>query len=132
MTLELWILLLSGFLGIVHLSAASISFKALVGNQYTMGSRDEDLKRTGVAGRLDRAQRNFLETFSIFSVCVLLVHLTGVYGSLSQWGSILYLVGRVLYLPLYAFGIPWLRSFSWSLATFGLVLVGAQVVVGNV
>jgi uncharacterized MAPEG superfamily protein len=131
MTLELWTLVLSGLLGIIHLSLASFSFKAQVGNRYTMGPRDEDLKRTGVAGRLDRAQRNFLETFSIFSVCVLLVHVTAVYGSLSQWGSILYLVGRVLYLPLYAFGVPWLRSFSWNLATLGLVLVGAQVVVGN-
>lgn len=132
MTLELWILLASGILGIVHLSAASFSFKAQAGNRYTMGPRDEDLRRTGVAGRLDRAQRNFLETFSIFSVCVLLVHLTAVYGSLSYWGSILYLVGRVVYLPLYALGVPWLRSFSWNLATLGLVLVGAQVVIGNI
>jgi uncharacterized MAPEG superfamily protein len=124
-------LFLSGFLGIVHLSAASLAFKAQVGNRYTMGPRDEDRKRTGVAGRLDRAQWNFLETFGIFSVCVLLVHLTGAYGDLSFWGSILYLVGRALYLPLYAWGVPWVRSISWNLATLGLVLVGAQVVVGN-
>jgi uncharacterized MAPEG superfamily protein len=132
MTLELWMLLLSGVVGIVHLSAASFAFKAQVGNRYSMGPRDEYLRRIGVAGRLDRAQKNFLETFSIFSVCVLLVHLTAVYGSLSYWGSILYLVGRVLYLPLYAFGVPWFRSLSWNLATLGLVLVGAQVVMGNV
>ncbi len=131
MTIELWVLFLSGFLGIVHLSAASFAFKAQVGNRYTMGPRDEDLKPTGVAGRLDRAQRNFLETFGIFSICVLLVHLTDAYGLFSYWGSILYLVGRTLYLPLYAFGVPWFRSFSWNLATLGLVLVGAQVVVGN-
>lgn len=131
MTLELWMLFLSGILGIVHLSAASFTFKAQVGNRYTMGPRDEDLKRTGIAGRLDRAQKNYLETFGIFSVCVLLVHLTAVYGPFSYWGSILYVIGRALYLPLYAFGIPWLRSFSWNLATLGLVLVGAQVVVGN-
>jgi uncharacterized MAPEG superfamily protein len=59
------------------------------------------------------------------------VHLTDAYGGLSYWGSILYLVGRALYLPLYAWGVPWVRSISWNLATLGLVLVGAQVVVGN-
>ena len=28
-------------------------------------------------------------------------------------------------------GVPWLRTFSWNVATLGLVLVGAQIVVGN-
>jgi len=130
-TAELWILLAASLLGLVHLSAASFAFKAQVGNRYTVGPRDEALQRLGIAGRLHRAQQNFLETFAIFAVCVLLVHLTNVYGSLSYWGSVLYLVGRVLFLPLYAWGIAWLRTFSWNLATLGLVLVGAQVVVGN-
>lgn len=131
MTVELWILLTASLLGIVHLSAASFTFKSQVGNKYTIGPRDENLQPSGVAGRLHRAQQNYLETFAIFVVFVLIVHLTNVYGSLSYWGSILYLVGRVLFLPLYAWGVPWLRTFSWNLATLGLVLVGAQVVVGN-
>jgi len=130
-TLELWVLLAAAFLGIVHLSAASFAFKAQVGNQYSVGPRDADIRPTGMAGRLARAQRNFLETFSLFAVCVLLVHLTGVYGDLSYWGSLLYLGGRMLYLPLYASGIPWLRSLSWNVATLGLVFVGVQVITGN-
>ena len=131
MTLELWILLGAALLGIVHLSAASFTFKAQVGNAYTVGPRDDNRQRTGIAGRLDRAQSNFLETFSIFAACVLLVHITNAYGSFSYWGSILYLSGRVLYLPLYAAGVPWLRTLSWNVATLGLVLVGVQVVVSN-
>jgi uncharacterized MAPEG superfamily protein len=130
-TLELWILLAAAALCLVHLSAASFAFKAQVGNKYTAGPRDEGLKPAGVAGRLHRAQQNFLETFAAFAVCVLLVHVTDAYGSLSYWGSILYLSGRAVYLPLYAWGVPWLRSFSWNIATLGLVLVGAQVVAGN-
>ncbi len=132
MTFELWILLAAALLGIVHLSAASFAFRSQVGNKYTVGARDENLQPSGVAGRLHRAQHNFLETFVIFAVCVLLVHLTNVYGSLSYWGSIIYLIGRILFLPLYALGVPWLRTFSWNLATLGLVLVGAQVLLGNV
>ena len=131
MTFELWILLASAALGIIHLSAASFAFKAQVGNKYSVGPRDENIQPSGLAGRLHRAQKNFLEIFAVFAVCVLLVHLTSVYGSLSYWGSILYLLGRALFLPLYAWGIPWLRTFSWNLATLGLVLVGAQVVIGN-
>jgi len=60
-----------------------------------------------------------------------LVHLTDAHGALSHWGAILYLAGRILFLPLHAWGVPWLRTRSWNLATLGLVLVGVQFVLGN-
>jgi uncharacterized MAPEG superfamily protein len=69
MTFELWILLTAALLGLIHVTAASFTFKAQVGNRYTVGARDENLQPMGVAGRLCRAQQNFLETFVIFAVC---------------------------------------------------------------
>lgn len=48
---------------------------------------------------------------------------------MSEWGAALYVSGRVLFLPLYALGVRWLRTLSWNLATLGLVLVGAQLMV---
>lgn len=129
MSVEAWALFGAMILGLVHMTAASFSFKAQVGNAYTVGARDEDLRPGGVAGRLDRAQRNFLETFPIFVAAVLLLEVlerTG--GGLSVWGSVIYLAGRVLFLPLYAAGVPWIRTFSWNFATLGLVLVMAGVV----
>jgi uncharacterized MAPEG superfamily protein len=128
MTFELWSLLVAAALGIVHLSAASFAFKAQVGNRYTVGPRDEGRQPIGVAGRLHRAQANFMETFPIFLVCVFIVHATHSGGDLSRWGCVLYLVGRCLFLPLYAFGVPWLRTLCWNAATLGLVLVGAAAV----
>ena len=59
MSTESWMLFGAMVLGLVHLTAASFTFKAQVGNAYTVGARDEDLRPTGIAGRLDRAQRNF-------------------------------------------------------------------------
>lgn len=131
MTFELWVLLAAGLLGVVHLSAASFTFKAQVGNEYTVGARDDDVQPTGMAGRMQRAQRNFLETFAIFTAWVLIVHVTDGYGALSLWGSLLYLGGRILYLPLYATGVRWLRTFAWNLATLGLVLVGVQIPISH-
>lgn len=131
MSFELWALLYSALIGLVHLSAASFTFKAQVGNAYTVGARDENLQPEGVAARMQRAQQNYLETFAIFAACVFIVDSTDSYGALSYWGAILYACGRTLYLPLYAWGIPWLRTFSWNFATLGLVLIGAQAVVGN-
>jgi uncharacterized MAPEG superfamily protein len=129
MSVELWSLFAAMVLGLVHLTAASFTFKAQVGNRYTVGARDEDLRPTGVAGRLDRAQRNFLETFAIFAAAVLLLSHLGQEDRLSALGSVLYVGGRVVFLPLYAIGAPWLRTFSWNIATLGLVMVMAAIIV---
>lgn len=129
MPFEAWALFGAMVLGLVHLTAASFSFKAQVGNAYTVGARDEDLRPRGIAARLDRAQRNFLETFAIFAAAVLLlIVLDRDGGRLSQIGAGLYLGGRLLFLPLYAAGTPWLRTFSWNLATLGLAMVMAAIV----
>ena len=129
MAIEDWALFGAMLLGLVHLTAASFTFKAQVGNAYSVGPRDEDLRPSGVAGRLDRAQRNFLETFAIFVAAVLLLgQLDRTGGWLSEAGAVVYLGGRILFLPLYAAGIPWLRTFSWNIATAGLAMVIAAVV----
>lgn len=125
---EFWTLFLAAVLGLVHLSAASFAFKAQVGNAYTVGARDEGLQPAGVAGRLQRAQANFLESFPIFVAFVFLLDATDAMDWLSLWGSGIYLAGRVIYLPLYAAGVPWLRTFSWNIATLGLVMTGASII----
>jgi uncharacterized MAPEG superfamily protein len=129
MTFELWSLLGAIVLGLVHLSAASFSFKAQVGNRYSVGARDEDLRPRGIAGRLDRAQRNFMETFPFFAAAVLMLSLLNREGSVSIIGALMYLGGRIVFLPLYAAGLPWVRTLSWNFATLGLVLVIAQIIV---
>lgn len=129
MTHDLWILFWACLLGLVHLSAASFAFKAQAGNAYMVGARDADIRPTGMAGRLHRAQWNFLETFPIFAALVLIVHVSGEAGYWSLLGCRIYLVGRIVFLPLYALGIPWLRTFSWNIATAGLVMAGAEVFV---
>ncbi|WP_332687034.1 MAPEG family protein [Devosia sp.] len=129
MSIESWTLFGAMVLGLVHLSAASFAFKAQVGNAYTVGARDQDLRPTGLAGRMDRAQRNFLETFAIFAAAVLMLEtLERQGGWLSVWGAAIYLGGRIVYLPLYALGLPWLRTFSWNAATTGLVMVMAAII----
>lgn len=116
-------------LGLVHLTVASFTFKALVGNAYTVGARDEDIRPAGLAARLDRAQHNFLETFAIFAAAVLMLGaLDRTGGWLSEAGALIYLAGRTVFLPLYAAGTPWLRTFSWNAATLGLALVIASLV----
>ena len=70
MTVELKMLTLSVVLGIVQIVAASHAASLQRGYQWTASSRDEKVPPLqGVAGRLDRALRNFLETFPLFRRC---------------------------------------------------------------
>jgi uncharacterized MAPEG superfamily protein len=123
-SIELYVLCLSVILGLVHIVLASHSASLQRGYRWTASARDEPLSPlTGVAGRLARALANFLETFPFFAALVLVAHTAGSYGALSKWGALLYLVGRVAYLPLYAMGVYLIRSLAWNVATVGILLL---------
>jgi uncharacterized MAPEG superfamily protein len=128
MTIELWLLCGAVVLGLIYVGAQSFAFKAQVGNAYSIGPRDEGLRTEQVAGRLERALRNFVETFPLFAAAVLMVQISGRNGALSLVGASLYLVARGLYLPAYALGIPYLRTALWQVSAIGIVLVLAQLV----
>jgi len=124
MSLELYALCLSIVLGLVQIVLASHAASLQRGYRWTASARDESVPPlTGIAGRLARAQANFLETFPFFAALVLAVQLTGSHGLLSQWGVLLYLAGRLAYLPLYAFGVYLVRSLAWNVAAAGIMLL---------
>jgi len=82
-----------------------------------------------VAARLDRAFKNFRETFPFFAAAVLAAYLTcKTGGGLCMWGSVLYVAGRAAYLPLYASGVRYWRSLVWSVSFLGLVMVVVSLV----
>ena len=94
------------------------------GMPWALGPRDESGAPVGKVGaRLERAYRNYLETFPIFAALVLIAHGTEEHTATTAWGAQLYLYGRVLYVPLYAFGIPLVRSLAFTAATAGIVVI---------
>jgi uncharacterized MAPEG superfamily protein len=123
MTIELTLLAYSVGLGFVHIVLASQSASLQRGYRWTASPRDEPVEPLhGVAGRLDRALRNFLETFPLFAAVVLAGEASGRHNALTEWGARLYFWGRVAYLPLYAAGIPLVRSLVWDVAAAGILL----------
>ena len=123
MTIELKMLAWSVVLGLVQILLSAHSASLQVGYRYTATAREARPPLTGVAGRLERALRNFLETFPLFAAAVLLVHVTGRGGSLSEIGAAMYLAARIVYVPLYAAAVPLVRSLVWNVATIGIVLI---------
>jgi uncharacterized MAPEG superfamily protein len=130
-SVELRMLTLSVVLGIVQIIAASHAASLQRGYRRTASPRDEKTEPLrGVAGRLNRALRNFGETFPLFVALVLVAHATDTHGALTEWGARLYFWGRVAYVLLYAAGVPLIRSLVWNVATIGIGLIVAALLFG--
>ena len=63
------------------------------------------------------------ETLPLFAIAVLVAHVAGREGTLTLVGAWLYLIARIIYIPLYAMGIPMVRSIVWAAGLAGVILV---------
>lgn len=131
MPIELILLGIAILLGAVHVLAAAHVRTRQYGVAWNMGARDEDLPPPEpLVGRLTRAQANFFETFPLFAAALLGAFAAGRFGWKTELGAWLYVVGRAAYLPVYAAGIPRLRTAIFGTAFLGFVLVLAALLIG--
>jgi uncharacterized MAPEG superfamily protein len=120
---ELVVLTWGCILALVHILAAAQVKTRQYGTKWNMGARDEELPAPRpIVGRMMRAQANFFETFPIFLAAVILAMTVGTTDG-TKLGAWLWLGGRVAYLPLYALGVPVLRSLAWVVSVVGIVMV---------
>ena len=111
-------------LGMAQLFIAAALMTQQRGMKWNASARDGDPPPlTGAAGRADRAMRNFLETFPFFAAAVLAVAVTGSSDAMTALGAALYFWARLVYVPLYLAGIPYLRSLVWAVSLLGMLLV---------
>ena len=130
MTTELTILAWTLVLAVVQILWADVARTGQYGLQWNTGARDEDMPPLKpFVARLFRAQDNLFETLPLFAAAILIAQVAGKDGVLTLWGSILYLVARVIYVPLYAFGVKQIRSLVWVVSFVGLLMVIAAVLI---
>jgi uncharacterized MAPEG superfamily protein len=130
MTPEFIMLAFTLILALVQIGAAGMARTAELGAKWNAGPRDAAVPPPGkLAGRLMRAQSNLFETLPIFAAAVIMAHIADKDGQLTFVGTHLYFFGRLIYLPLYAFGVPYIRSLVWLVAAAGLVMVLAALFV---
>jgi uncharacterized MAPEG superfamily protein len=124
MSVEMTMLVLAVTLGLLQLLIASRSGNSQRGLKWNVGARDEPPPPVRpVAGRLERAYRNFMETFPFFAALVIVAALAGRHNWATVWGAQAYLAARILYVPLYAMGIPGVRTLVWLVATLSIILI---------
>ncbi len=98
------------------------------GAKWNMSARDAevpDLKPLAV--RLHKAQANLFETLPLFIGAVLIAHVAGKASAQTALGAQIYFWCRVAYVPLYAFGVPYVRSLVWVGSIFGLAKIAAAI-----
>src|SRR5690606_11824835 len=95
------------------------------GMKWNASARDDtpDTPLDPMTGRLDRAQTNLHETLPIFIAAVLIVHVADRSNATSLLGVHLYFWARLVYVPLYALGVPYVRSAAWGVSFLGLMMV---------
>ncbi|HWU25510.1 MAG TPA: MAPEG family protein [Rhizomicrobium sp.] len=124
MSIELTMLVWTLILAFVQVLLFSSARTAQYGRKWNTGPRDAAMPPLNpVAGRLQRAQTNLFETLPLFMGGVLVAHLIDRENKLTAIGAQLYFWGRVAYLPLYALGIPFIRTLVWLASAAGLVLI---------
>ncbi len=123
MTIELSLLAWAVVLGVVHAVATGQFTTLQHGIAYGLSPRDVARPLTGVGARVQRAFANYMQTFPFFAAAVLIAHIAGRHSWLTVTGAQMYFWARLIYVPLYAAGIPVARTVAFVVATLGIVLL---------
>lgn len=123
-SVEMQMLWWSIVLGIAQLLLATLFSVGRRGLPWGVGPRDEPAPPMGKFGsRIERAFKNFLETFVFFLGAVLIAHALNKHTAMSGLGAQIYFWSRLAYLPVYALGIPFLRTLLWAASLVGIGMV---------
>lgn len=119
---ELRLLGVASLVGIIQLFWGAASAQQQRGADWAIGARDEPKPVHGVPARLQRALANYGETFAIFAASLLGALLMHGPTWMTLTGAWLYVLARIAYVPLYASGVPKLRTAVWLLSILGILL----------
>ena len=114
---------------VVQAVAAATSGAASLGQ--LVGARD-DLPGTGVSvlhGRARRAQANFTEGMVMFVPLVLAAAYLDEFSALTAAGAAVFFYSRLVFAPMYWFGVPWLRTLAWFASIVGLLMIFWELVI---
>ena len=124
MAVEILILALGGVWLLVHIFAADGAATRQYGSRWNVSARDEDVPPLNkVAARLVRAQENYKETLPLAIIALFGVVLGGQTSDSTALGGWIWLGARIVYLPLYAFGVPVVRTLVYLVSMVGLGMI---------
>lgn len=125
MSVELFSALIVIALGLVQVALQAMEFRRVHGVAYANTAQDSSSPKSDsvLLGRLTRALRNLHETLPFFLGVVIILTLMDVSTQTTQIAALTFAGARVLYLPLYAAGVPYLRGLVWTVSFVALIVL---------
>jgi uncharacterized MAPEG superfamily protein len=122
---ELVCLELSILLWIVHVLVQAAQAGSALNTDYLLGARDQTRSPKGTSyGRATRALNNYVENFTPFVAADLGLIATQHAGG---WGPTIWILARIVYVPLYLGGVKYARTAAWAISIVGLLMMLAQL-----
>jgi uncharacterized MAPEG superfamily protein len=127
-SIELVCLELSVLLFLVHIVCQALLAQGEFGQHFLLSPRDAQPEaKSPTVGRATRALHNFTENYGPFAAIDVALIATGRTGG---FGAALWLIARIVYLPLYLTGIPVARTISWGVSIVGLLMMLGRLAFG--
>jgi uncharacterized MAPEG superfamily protein len=125
MTTEIAMAAVIALLGIVQVSLAAIEYRRVHGIHYANTARDTPSGRVDsvLLGRLSRAQANLMETAPYFIGLALIISVASISTEWTRGAALVFAGARILHLPLYALGVPYLRGLVWTVSFIALLAI---------
>src|SRR3979411_35086 len=95
------------------------------GAQIAFGNREDVPLALGPAGRADRAAKNMLEGMVLLVAAVLAAQIAGKAPE-AALGATVFFWARLVYWPVYAAGIIYLRTAVWFVSIIGIGIIVAE------
>ncbi|HUF57427.1 MAG TPA: MAPEG family protein [Thermohalobaculum sp.] len=130
MTVELLVLALAVLLAALQVCVLSVVANLTMPTRWLVGPRDEPRELPRKVGRLNRAYENHLQGLVMFTAAVIVVEGAGRTSDLTATAALVYLGARVLYVPAYVAGVPWVRSLIWAVGFLATVVMVAAGLAG--
>jgi uncharacterized MAPEG superfamily protein len=92
---------------------------------YLFSSRDDVTKTSLFFNRAQRALNNLFQTLPIFIVLAILSIIKNIDISFL---ATLWLATRIIYIPIYVFGIDYVRTIVWAISLVCLIMMGISFI----
>jgi uncharacterized MAPEG superfamily protein len=123
---ELTCLELSVVLWIVHVVLQAVCGNVELPAGYLFTSRDKAPTASGLLfGRSTRALENYMENLTPFVALALALIITQRAGG---FGATIWILARIVYIPLYLFDVVYARTAVWAISIVGLVMMLTRLI----
>ena len=118
-----WTTVLTGLLWIPYI----VDRGMVRGVQDAMGYPENPKPQSAWAQRLQKAHYNAVENLVLFAALVLTANAIGLADPAIGTAAVVYFWARVVHAAVYTFGIPWVRTLSWTVGWLALAVIAWKI-----